>query len=170
LSRPRLKRQVASKHDSRDYIERIEASCGVQLGTSRSSQVEVVEPEEGVRFIIVEGRFAFVERSAPSVEPSFIPFIGSQPVLALFPSARIDDGAIKFILKGADVMRPGIVKYDEWGSKEKIVIVRDDAKGRGLAVGLTTVESKEMTTLVKGSCIKNLHHAGDRIWDSYKKM
>ena len=165
-----MKRQVASKHDSRDYIERIQASCGVQLGTTRSSQVEIVEPEDDVKFIIVDDRFAFVERPSPSGEPSFIPFIGSQPVLTLFPSARIDDGAIKYILKGADVMRPGIVRYDEWGAKDRIVIVRDDAKGRGLAVGLTSVESQEMPKVAKGSCIKNIHHAGDRIWDSYKKM
>ena len=42
---------------------------------------------------------------------------------------------MKYILKGADVMRPGIVKYDEWGEKDALVVVRDEKKGRGLAVG-----------------------------------
>lgn len=165
-----MKRQVASKHDSRDYIERIQSSCGVQLGTSRSSQVEIIEPEDGVKFVIVDGKFTFVEQGTPGGPTTFIPFVGSQSALELFPSARIDDGAVKYIIKGADVMRPGIVKFDEWGAKDRLVVVRDDAKGRGVAVGRAMVESQEMTRLTKGNCIKNLHHAGDRVWDSYRKI
>jgi malignant T-cell-amplified sequence len=165
-----LKRQVASKHDSRDYIDRIQSSCNIQLDIGRSAQVEIIEPEDDVKFVIVDGKYTFVERGTTGGGTTFIPFVGSQPVLDLFPSARIDDGAIKYIIKGADVMRPGIVKYDEWGAKDRLVIVRDDAKGRGLAIGRTLVESDEMAKLAKGNCIKNVHHAGDRIWDSYKKI
>jgi PUA domain protein len=165
-----LKRQVASKHDSRDYIERIQSSCDIQLDISRSAQVEIIEPEDGVKFVIVDGKYTFVEQGAPGGPAKFIPFVGSPSVLELFPSARIDDGAIKYIIKGADVMRPGILKYDEWGAKDRLVVVRDDAKGRGLAVGRTMVGSQEMAGLKKGNCIKNLHHAGDRIWDSYRKI
>ena len=165
-----MKRQVASKHDSRDYIENIQRSCDVQLGIPRSSQVEIIEPEDGVKFVVVEGRFTFVEQGGTDGPATFIPFVGSPSVLELFPSARIDDGAIKYIIKGADVMRPGIVKYDEWGPKDRLLVVRDDAKGRGLAIGRAMVESQEMAKLTKGNCIKNLHHAGDRLWDSYRRI
>ena len=165
-----MRRQFASKHDSRDYIDRIQSACDVILDTSRSSQVEIIEPEDEVKFVVVDGKYTFVEQGAAGGPPSFIPFVGSQSALELFPSARIDDGAIKYIIKGADVMRPGIVKYDEWGQKDRLLVVRDDAKGRGLAIGRAMVESQEMPKLTKGNCIKNLHHAGDRIWDSYKKI
>jgi len=165
-----LKRHVASKHDSRDYVERIQSSCSVQLDVPRSAQVEIIEPEEGVRFVVVDGKYTFVEMGSGSGPGSFVPFVGSAASVELFPSARIDDGAIKYILKGADVMRPGIVKFDDWGGKDRLVVVRDDAKGRGLAVGRTMVESKEMPVLAKGNCVKNIHHAGDRFWDSYKKI
>jgi PUA domain protein len=165
-----LKRQVASKHDSRDYIEKVQSSCDIRLDISRSAQVEIIEPEDDVRFVIVDGRYAFVEQAPADVPATFIPFVGSQPALDLFPSARIDAGAVKYIIKGADVMRPGIVKYDDWGAMGRLVVVRDDAKGRGLAIGRTMVASQEMAKLTKGNCIKNLHHAGDRIWDSYRKI
>lgn len=160
-----MKRQVASKHDSRDYIDRIQSACRIQLDVPRSAQVDIIEPEDGATFLVVDGRYTFVKQGE-----SFVPYVGSQAVLDLLPSARIDDGAIKYILKGADVMRPGIVKYDEWGEKDRLVVVRDDAKGRGLAVGLSLVGSSDMPTLTKGMCIKNLHHAGDRFWTSYKKI
>jgi predicted RNA-binding protein (TIGR00451 family) len=158
-----LKRQVASKHDSREYIERVQSSSGLNLDVSRSSQVEIIEPQPGLRFLVIDGKHTFLEK-----EGSLIPYVGSQGTLALLPSAYIDDGAIKYILKGADVMRPGIVKYDEWGPKDVLVVVRDEKKGRGLAIGRANVASAEMGSLSKGISIKNLHHAGDAFWDSYK--
>jgi len=135
----------------------------MKLDVSRSSQVEIVEPQPGLTFLVIDGRHTFVEKDG-----ALIPFVGSQPTLALLPSAYIDEGAIKYILKGADVMRPGIVRYDQWGEKETLVVVRDDKKGRGLAVGRASVPSEEMAGLSKGVSIRNLHHAGDGFWESYK--
>ena len=159
-----MKRHFASKHDSREYIEKVQQSCGLVLDVPRSAQVEIVEPDDGVRFLVVDGRFTFVES-----EGAVLPFIGSRALTVLLPSVYIDDGAVKYILKGADVMRPGISKFDDWGGKEKLVVIRDAGKERGLAVGRSLVASSEMAALSKGNCVKNLHHAGDRIWESYKK-
>jgi malignant T-cell-amplified sequence len=161
-----VKRQVASKHDSRDYIEKIQASSGIKLDVPRSAQVETIEPEEGLRFIVVDGKYTFVQEQ----DGSFVPYVGSQQILVLLPSVYIDEGAIRYILKGADVMRPGIVKYDEWGEKGRLVVVRDEKKGRGLAVGRSLVGSSGIGKMDKGDCVENLHHAGDHIWDSYKKI
>jgi len=158
-----LKRQVASKHDSRDYIERVQSSSGMKLGVSRSSQVEIIEPQDGLRFLVIDGKHTFLEKDG-----LLVPFVGSQPTVALLPSAYIDDGAIKYILKGADVMRPGIVRYDQWGEKDALVVVRDEKKGRGLAVGRANIASEEMAGVAKGVSIRNLHHAGDGYWEAYK--
>lgn len=158
-----MKRQVASKHDSRDYIERVQSSSGMKLDVSRSSQVEIVEPQDGLRFLVIDGKHTFLEKDG-----LLVPFVGSQATLALLPSAYIDDGAIKYILKGADVMRPGIVRYDQWGGKDALVVVRDEGKSRGLAVGRANIASEEMAGLTKGVSIKNLHHAGDGYWEAYK--
>jgi PUA domain protein len=160
-----LKRHFASKHDSRDYIEKVQQSCGLTLDVSRSAQVEIIEPDEGIRFLVVDGRFTFVE-----LEGSILPFVGSRALIGLLPSVYIDEGAVKYILKGADVMRPGIAKFDDWGDKEKLVVIRDHGKDRGLAVGRSLVPSSEMAGMSKGNCVKNLHHAGDRTWESYKKI
>jgi malignant T-cell-amplified sequence len=159
-----LKRHFASKHDSRDYIEKAQLSTGLALDVRRSAQVEIIEPDEGVRFVVVDGRFTFVE-----IEGSILPFVGSKPLMGLLPSVYIDEGAVKYILKGADVMRPGISKFDDWGDKEKLVVIRDQGRDRGLAVGRSLVPSSEMAGMSKGICVKNLQYAGDRVWESYKK-
>jgi PUA domain protein len=160
-----LKRHFASKHDSRDYIEKVQTSCGLTLDVPRSAQVEIIEPDEGVRFLVVDGRFTFVQ-----LGETILPFVGSKALIGLLPSIYIDEGAVKYILKGADVMRPGISKFDEWGEKEKLLVIRDLGKERGLAVGRSLVPSSEMAGMTKGNCVKNLHHAGDRAWESFKKI
>jgi PUA-domain protein len=160
-----LRRHVVSKHESRDLIEKLQNGSGIGLELSRSAQVEVIEPEEGVRFVLVDGKFTFVE-----VEGEYVPFVGSQELLDRLPSVRVDDGAVKHILNGADVMRPGIVKYDEWGGAGRLVVIRDEKKGRRLAVGRSVVSSSEVSTMSKGDCVKNLHRAGDRYWASHKMI
>jgi malignant T-cell-amplified sequence len=162
-----LKRQVVSKHDSRELIAEIERSAGIHLEVPRSAQVEILEPDEESKFVIIDGRFTFV-RGGP--EGGYIPFVGSNEAVGLFPSVTIDEGALKYIIKGADVMRPGISKYDDWGEAGRLVVVREDKKGRAAAVGRASVASSEMAELKKGNCVKNLHHAGDKFWNAYKKI
>jgi malignant T-cell-amplified sequence len=162
-----LKRQVVSKHDSRELIAEIEGSAGIHLEVPRSAQVEILEPDDESRFVIIDGRFTFVSGGAGG---GYLPFVGSAEAVGLFPSVTIDEGALKYIIKGADVMRPGISKYDDWGEPGKLVVVREDKKGRAAAVGRTAVASSEMAELKKGNCVKNLHHAGDKFWNAYKKI
>jgi malignant T-cell-amplified sequence len=159
-----LKRQVVSKRDSRALIAEVERSAGVHLEVPRTAQVEILEPDEESKFVIIDGRFTFVT----SGDGVYIPFVGSAEAVALLPSVTIDQGALKYILKGADVMRPGIRKFDDWGDQGRLVVVREEAKGRAAAVGRTVVASAEMAELKKGNCVKNIHHAGDKFWNAYK--
>ena len=169
-----MKRQVISKHDSRDLIAEIERDTGIHLEVPHSAQVEVLEPDEASKFVIVDGRYVFIAGASKSEagegDAEYLPFVGSSQVADLFPSVTIDDGAIKYIVKGADVMRPGITKYSEWGDAGKLVAIREGKKGRAIAIGKATVSSSEMAELKKGNCIKNLHHFGDRFWIAYKKI
>jgi PUA domain protein len=160
-----LKKQVVSKHDSRDLISQIESSTGIHLEVPRSAQVEILEPDQDSKFVVIDARFTFISGSA-----GYLPFVGSAEAVGLFPSLTIDEGALKYIIKGADVMRPGISKYDDWGDAGKLVIVREEKKGRAAAVGRTAVKSAEMAELKKGNCVENLHHVGDRFWEAYKRI
>ena len=130
-----LKRQFVSKHDSRELIAEVERSAGINLDVPRSAQVEIIEPDEESKFVVIDGRFTFVRRRRRRDAP---PLRGvGRGASACFPSVSIDEGAVKYILKGADVMRPGISKYDEWGEAGRLVVVREDKKGRAAAVGRT---------------------------------
>lgn len=159
-----MKKWISSKHDSREIIEKIQTSLSISLDLSKSAQVENFEPEEGARFVIVDEKFVFAGK-----DDGFVPYIGCQPLVDLFPAVRIDDGAVKFIINGADVMRPGVVSYDDWGDASRLVVIRE-SKGRGVAVGRTLIMSGEMPAMGKGVCVKNLHHVGDRYWTLYRQI
>jgi malignant T-cell-amplified sequence len=159
-----LKKWVLSRHDSGEMIQKVEASLGLSLSLGRSAQAECAEPEEGVVFVSLDG-YEFVQ-----VGDGFIPFLGSQGTLALFPSAVVDEGAIRFLLNGADVMRPGIRKLDDWGAAGGMVVVKEEKKGRAIAVGPALVSGSEALGMTKGSCVKNSHHVGDRYWNAHKAL
>jgi PUA domain protein len=145
-------------------VQKIESSLGKALNLPKSAQAECAEPEEGVVFVNLDG-LTFVKAG-----DSFVPFLGSPKVLEMFPSVTVDEGAIRFLLNGADIMRPGIRKLDDWGSPGAIVVVKEEKKGRAIAIGLSTVSGSEASEMTKGSCLKNLHHVGDRYWTLHKAV
>ena len=145
-------------------IARIEGALGKGLSLPKSAQVDCAEPEEGVVFVRLDG-FELIQSKG-----KLIPFLGSKETLALLPGAVVDEGAIRFLLNGADVMRPGVRRMDDWGEPGKLVVVREEKKERAIVVGLSTVSGTEALAMTKGSCVKNLHHVGDRYWELHKKV
>jgi len=67
-------------------------------------------------------------------------------------------------------MRPGVKRFDMWGERGRLVVVKEEEKGRAVAVGSSLVSSSEMESMSKGPCLKNIHHVGDRYWELYKQV
>jgi malignant T-cell-amplified sequence len=159
-----LKKWVLSHRDSAETISKIESSLGLALNLPKSAQARCSEPGEGAVFVALDG-FEFVQAG-----DTYLPYLGSQATLALFPQVFVDEGAIKFLLNGADVMRPGIRKLDDWGPVGKMVVVREEKKGRAIAVGPSTVSSADALRMSKGGCIRNAHHVGDKYWNLHRSL
>ena len=159
-----MKKWVLSRRDSTEMIAKIESALGVALSLPKSAQAQCSEPEEGVVFVSLDG-LEFVQLGG-----TYLPFLGSAATLALFPTAVVDEGAIRFLLNGADVMRPGIRRLDEWGDAGRMVVVKEEKKGRAIAAGTSTVSSAEARKMEKGGCIKNLHLVGDRLWNLHMAL
>ena len=159
-----MKKWVLSRHDSIDMIAKVEASAGLALKLGKSAQAKCEEPVDGMVFVNLDG-LTFIQ-----MEEGFLPFIGSKEALDLFPSATVDEGAIKFMLNGADVMRPGIKSFDQWGDAGKIVVVKEEKKGRAIAVGKATVSSADAQSMTKGVCLRNLHRVSDKYWTAHRQV
>jgi PUA domain protein len=76
------------------------------------------------------------------------------------PSVYVDHGAIPFLIKGADMMRPGIQKIETF-KKGDTILVRDEEHSKALAVGEALFDSEEMVKQEKGVSVKVLHFMGD---------
>lgn len=81
-----------------------------------------------------------------------------------FPSIYLDLGAIPFITKGADLMRPGIKDLDYF-EKNTLIILKDAIHKKALALGIAEFSSKEIKTIEKGKVAKTIHYISDSIWN-----
>ena len=73
-------------------------------------------------------------------------------------------GAIRFVVNGADIMRPGIVEIEAGIKKDDFVAVVDKNNQKPLAVGIALFSSEEMKAMSSGKVIKNIHYVGDELW------
>jgi len=103
------------------------------------------------------------------VNDEYIPFLSGTQTLEKFPYVIVDMGAVKFMCKGANVMRPGIKKYSKF-KKNSIVCIVEESHHKFLAVGKTLVSSDEMSNMEKGEVIKNLHYISDKFWEIGKTL
>ena len=90
-----------------------------------------------------------------------VPHLKSLDENTLYKSVYVDRGAIPFIIKGADLMRPGIQKIEDGFKKSDIVIIRDEEHNKNLAIGLSLFSSDDMKTQEKGKSLEIFHYFGD---------
>ena len=76
----------------------------------------------------------------------------------------VDMGAVKFVVNGADIMRPGIVEIEEGIAKDEFVAVIDKNNKKPLAVGIALFDAEEIRKMSSGKVIKNIHYVGDELW------
>ncbi len=76
----------------------------------------------------------------------------------------VDMGAVKFMVKGADLMRPGIVEIEPGFNTNDPIVIVDVNNRKPLAVGIALFSSEEMQAQPSGRVVKNIHYLGDEIW------
>ncbi|MCS7121614.1 MAG: pseudouridine synthase [Archaeoglobaceae archaeon] len=147
----------------------------------RKKVAKAVAEEVKVRAgVIVEGEMDIVEFDKFNIilvdgEPLLIQYDGKHYVsvygaIKLKPEkyeVMVDEGAMKAILNGADVMKPGIVFSDERINDGDFVFVTVEGKRTPIAVGLALCKSSEMKG--KGKAVLNIHYVGDKVWNYFFK-
>ena len=103
------------------------------------------------------------------INDNYVPFLSETKTLEKFPYVMVDMGAVKFMCKGANVMRPGIKKYSMF-QKDNVVCVIEESHHKFLAVGKTLVSSQDMEDMDKGEVVKNLHYISDKFWEIGKTL
>lgn len=127
------------------------------------------EPEEGIVVYSENARIYIADKT-----PIVIEFEKGEKVPAIHilnkglcsvPYVVIDQGAVPRILNGADVMAPGIIETSEFKQGD-LVGVKEPQRKAFIAVGRALMGSQEIMSVRRGKAIKNIHHVGDKIWDT----
>ena len=82
----------------------------------------------------------------------------------LLKTIVVDMGAVKFVINGADIMRPGIVEIEAGIKENDLVVIIDVNNRKPLAVGIALFAAEEMKSKDSGKVIKNIHWVGDELW------
>ncbi|QSL66328.1 hypothetical protein MERGE_000706 [Pneumocystis wakefieldiae] len=82
---------------------------------------------------------------------------------------QADQGVIKSILSGANLMCPGLTSKDAYCPNdidaETTVSIMVSGKEHAVALGITKLSSNDIKTINKGIGIENIHYIGDSLWN-----
>ncbi len=140
--------QYLSKKDAKEL-----SKAAKEIGFDFEPE-KIIVIDKDSKILIGNGIFIFSENR-------LLPFIADKRV-DLLPEISVDEGAIKHIINGASVMRPGVTKIDEKAKKDGIVKVTFEKQV--ICIGFSLYDSSEMEKLEKGVVVKNVHRKGDKFW------
>ena len=127
----------------------------------KKSQVELVKIEDYPDILLINGKPMLMQ-----IEGKTIPTLHSMINADITEKyATVDMGAINFVIKGADIMSPGIVDADESIQPGETIVIIEETHHKPLAIGTSLISGKEMVENNKGKAIENLHYVGDSIWE-----
>lgn len=127
----------------------------------KKSSVELVKIEDLPDVFLIDGQPLLME-----VDDKIIPTLKAALTLEIKEKyATVDMGAINFVIKGADIMSPGIVDADKSIEPGETIIVIEESHKKPIAIGISLITGEEMIENKKGKAIENLHYVGDAIWE-----
>jgi len=149
-----MKRQRLRKKESKRVAEEIKENCEVDIAVEIDRVVI-----DGRSVLLVDGEPVLLEHDGRH----YFTVYGIMKFRPEKGRIAVDGGAVKFVMNGADIMKPGIVEADENIEEGDFCYVVVEKKLTPLAVGIALINGKNMVG-GKGKAVKNIHHLNDRIW------
>lgn len=129
----------------------------------KKGSYKMVKCHERIEIIAVNGEPIFF-RQRDDFYPT-LRLLHKYPVL--LPEQRVDKGAIRFILSGANIMCRGLTSPGATLSpaeKDDVVAVMAEGKEHALAIGIMKMSSEEIEKVNKDIGIDLLHYLNDGLW------
>lgn len=133
----------------------------------KKSQVELLKCEDKIQLYVCDNEVVFYQQFDELI-PS-LRLVHKYP--SAFPRVKVDRGAIKFVLSGANIMCPGLTsagaELPEAPGLEADTIVAIYAEGKehALAIGKLLMSTEDIKSVNKGIGIELIHYLGDGLWN-----
>jgi PUA domain protein len=154
-----IRRHLINSKSKRSLINRLN-DLNLPPVISKKMEIELVELERvtlyffGEDILLIETSDFLVPslKALKTIENVSMPFV------------VVDTGAIRFVVKGADVMRPGIVEISSDVKKNQLTLVLEENNKASIAIGTALFDYSEMNQMTSGKVVKNFHHLTDEYW------
>ena len=156
-----MKSNLISKSETSSLLKTVSEIWGIDVPKIKNLKVHQILDEAQ----IITGNGIKILK----INDDYLPFLSEIETLKKFPNVMVDMGAVKFMCKGANVMRPGIKKFTEF-EKDKLVCIIEESQQKFLAVGKAMVSSSELEDMEKGEVIENIHYISDKFWETGKTI
>jgi len=156
------KRHLLKKKEQRQEIDSIESDLGTTVtALDAKTQLESGILDDGSRVLLLDGKILFFEH-----EKRMFPTLRSvlENIISL-PHVTVDMGAVKYVVNGADIMRPGIVALSDTIRAGRPVQVVEERHGKPLAIGIALFDAGELRGKTSGKVVKTIHYIGDDLWN-----
>ncbi len=158
------KRHLLKRKQQKAEIQRIEQGLGVKVNIDDKTQLETGVLDDGTRVLLYGSEILFFEK-----DKRFFPTLHALlKSMVSVPKVTVDMGAVRFVVNGADIMRPGVVAVDDSVRENSVVAIVDQNHGKPLAVGISKMNAEEMWASTKGKVVLSIHHVNDHLWDFTK--
>jgi PUA domain protein len=156
-----LKSNLISKSETTALLKTVSERWGIEF--PKIKNVKVHQILDDAQIITGDGIKIL------KVNDDYLPFLTEIEMLKKFPAVTVDMGAVKFMCKGANLMRPGIKEFTEF-KKDNLVCIVEESQHKFLAVGKAMTDSSELESMEKGEIIENIHYISDRFWETGKTI
>src|SRR4030067_2091096 len=160
MSRKHRRYSLKSK-DAKTILNKASEKLKINLASivEAKANIEAIETDFGELFLINGKPLLF------STGEDVFPTLVFMEISSRMPKVVVDMGAIPYVCNGADVMAPGIVRFEGEFSKGDLVLVVDEKHGKPLALGEILYDSENAKSIKQGIVVKNIHFVSDKIWD-----
>ncbi|MFC1752931.1 DUF1947 domain-containing protein [Thermoproteota archaeon] len=151
-----MKKITLRKSDIRDVNKKIEDTYGVEDFFSKKDKIELVDED-----IILHNDIPAFFYHEGKISPTLKLLLKHE-----FPIKKVtvDMGAVKFVVSGADIMRPGITDFGKDIEKDDLVAIVDQNNHKPMAIGQMLFSGAEAEAMTSGKVVKSVHYVGDALW------
>ena len=162
----RQRRYFLKDKETKALLTKASEKFKISLGQifKEKTGFEVVEADFG-DILLVNGK-PLMFRIGEEIFPTLV----FEEFLAMAPKIIVDMGAVPYVCKGANIMAPGIRRYEGDFEEGDIVLVLDEKHGKAIAVGQSLLSSENAKNAKQGSTVKNIHFVSDNIWNFIKQF
>jgi len=157
-----MRRYTLSKKERRRILDELR-NLYPSLNIDDDTVIEIIEDRELGKLLLFNNIPAFYTTGDKWIP--HLKYLLKNPIVDI-PVITVDKGAVQPLLRGADLMAPGIKNINGEFKPDDIVIIVDEEHGKPIVVGKALVDSKDIVNGVikRGKVVENIHRIGDKLW------